>query len=62
MKLTKLIEEIEADMIHYSAENIYFFLYDKEKIIENPMVFKKSYEGKIKGKRVHIIIHQPKIL
>ncbi|MDO5349231.1 MAG: hypothetical protein Q4E86_04745 [Lachnospiraceae bacterium] len=62
MKLKKLTEEIEADMVHYSAENIYFFLYDKEKIIENPMVFRKSYEEKIKGKRVHIIIHQPKIL
>lgn len=62
MKLKKLTEEIEADMVHYSAGNIYFFLYDKEKIIENPMVFKKSYEEKIIGKRVHIIIHQPKIL
>lgn len=62
MKLKKLTEEIEADMVHYSAENIYFFLYDKAKIIENPMVFRKSYEEKIKGKRVHIIIHQPKFL
>ncbi|WP_373214571.1 hypothetical protein [Ruminococcus sp. 5_1_39BFAA] len=62
MKLKKLTEEIEADMVHYGAENIYFFLYDKEKIIENPMVFKKNYEEKIKGKKVHIIIHQPKIL
>ena len=62
MKLKKLTEEIEADMVHYSAGNIYFFLYDKEKIIENPMVFKKSYEEKLKDKRVHIIIHQPKIL
>lgn len=62
MKLKKLTEEIEADMVHYSAENIYFFLYDKEKIIENPMVFKKNYEEKIKDKKVHIIIHQPKIL
>lgn len=62
MKLKKLTEEIEADMVHYSAGNIYFFLYDKEKIIENPMVFKKSYEEKLKDKRVNIIIHQPKIL
>lgn len=62
MKLKKLTEEIEADMIHYSAGNIYFFLYDKEKIIENPMVFKKCYEEKIKDKKVHIIIHQPKIM
>lgn len=62
MSLKKLTEEIEADMIHYNAENIYFFLYDKEKIIENPMVFKKCYEEKIKEKKVYIIIHQPKIM
>ena len=51
MKLKKLVEEIEADMVHYGAENIYFLIYDKEKIIENPMVFKKTYEEKIKGKK-----------
>lgn len=62
MKLKKLIEEIEADMVHYSAGNIYFFLYDKEKIIGNPMAFKMCYEEKIKDKKVHIIIHQPKIM
>lgn len=37
MKLKKLTEEIEADIIHYSAKNIYFFLYDKEKD------YRKSY-------------------
>lgn len=62
VKLKKLVEEIEADMVHYGAENIYFLIYDKEKIIENPMVFKKTYEEKIKGKNIHIIIHQPKLL
>lgn len=58
----KLVEEIEADMVHYSARNIYFFIYDKEKIIENPVIFKKTYEEKMIGKQIHIIIHQPKIL
>ena len=58
----KLIEEIEADMVHYSAECIYFFIYDKEKIIENSLNFKNTYEKKIANKRIHIIIHQPKIL
>ncbi len=62
MKLKRLIEEIEADMVHYSAENIYFFLYDKEKIIDNPIAFKESYERKIEGKNIHIIIQQPQIL
>ena len=58
----KLIEEIEADMVHYSAKAIYFFIYDKEKIIENPLNFKTAYEKKIVNKQIHIIIHQPKIL
>ena len=34
----------------------------KEKIIENPVIFKKTYEEKMIGKQIHIIIHQPKIL
>ena len=38
----KLIEEIEADMVHYSAECIYFFIYDKLKIIENPQNFRET--------------------
>ena len=62
MKLKKLTEEIEADMVHYNAEHIYFFIYDKEKIIENPRLFRNTYENKIKGKKIHIVIHQPKIL
>lgn len=62
MALKKLIEEIEADMVHYSAKNIYFFIYDKEKIVDNPFNFKMTYEGKMKDKQIHIIIHQPKIL
>ena len=62
MLLKRLIEEIEADMIHYSAKCIYFFIYDKEKIIENAFVFQKTYERKLRDKEIHIIIHQPKIL
>ena len=62
MKLKKLTEEIEADMVHYNAEHIYFFIYDKEKIIENPRLFRNTYENKVKGKQIHIVIHQPKIL
>lgn len=62
MKLKKLTEEIEVDMVYYSAEHIYFFIYDKEKIIENPQLFRNTYENKVKGKQIHIVIHQPKIL
>lgn len=35
---------------------------DKEKIIENPLNFKITYEKKIANKQIYIIIHQPKIL
>lgn len=62
MSLKKLVEEIEADMIHYNAKNIYFFLYDKAKIIENPLLFKKIYEEKLREKNIHIVIHQSKSL
>lgn len=58
----KLVEEIEADIVHYSASNIYFFIYDKEKLIDNPQVFKNRYESIVKEKNIFIIIHQPKIL
>ncbi len=61
-RLKKLIEEIEADMVHYHAKNIYFFLYDKAKIIENPLAFKQTYVDKVKDKQIHIIIHQEKKL
>ena len=60
MPQKKLIEELEADMVH--AKHIYFFIYDKEKIIENPRLFRNIYENKVKGKQIHIVIHQPKIL
>lgn len=62
MTQKRLVEEIEADMVHYSAKCIYFFIYDKEKVIENPLNFKITYEKKITDKQIYIIIHQPKIL
>lgn len=33
-----------------------------EKVIENPMNFKSTYEGRVRDKQINIIIHQPKIL
>ena len=53
MRLKKLREEIEADMVHYSAKHIYFFIYDKEKIIENPQLFQNTYENKVKADTYH---------
>lgn len=62
MTLKKLIEEIESDMVHYEAKNIYFFIYDKLKLVQNPVVFKNTYEEKLQEKNIHIILHQPKEL
>lgn len=62
MSIKKLTEEIEADMVHYSASHIYFFLYDKSGILDNPQVFKRTYESKMTEKNIYITIHQPKYL
>ena len=35
-------------MVHYSAKNIYFFIYDKEKLIDNLCNFKSIYEEKMR--------------
>lgn len=42
MSEKKLHEEISADITQYSAQNIYFYIYDKEKIIGNPQAFKQA--------------------
>ena len=62
MSLKSLLEEIEADMTHYQAANLYFFIYDKEKLISGPINFKNTYEKKSEEKEIHLIIHQPKKL
>ena len=62
MTVKKLTEEIAADMVHYQAGHIFFFLYDKNKIIDNPYALKTTYQKMMDGKHIHIIIHQPKIL
>ncbi len=58
----KLREEISADITNYDAQNIYFYIYDKEKIIGNPQAFKQAYEAITKEKNIYVTIHQPKIL
>ena len=57
--LKKITEEIEADMVHYDAKYIYFYIYDKEKIIKNRQVFESRYSGVFDGKRIETIVLQP---
>lgn len=61
-KMALKAEDVQFCVKKYGAQNICFFLYDREKIIENPLNFKMSYEAKMKEKKIHIIIHQSKIL
>lgn len=40
----KLTEELGADSFHYKADHLFLFIFDKEKLIENPDVFAKSFQ------------------
>ena len=62
MTIKNLTEEIASDMVHYTANHIFFFIYDKNKIIKNPQAFKDTYEKNGNEKTTYIILHQPKIL
>lgn len=62
MTLKSLQEEISSDITQYSAKNIYFYIYDKKKIIDNPQAFKQKYEAITKEKNVYVIILQSKTI
>ena len=49
-------------MVHYSAKNIYFFIYDKEKLIDNLCNFKSIYEEKMKDKHIYCLYNGVKTL
>lgn len=57
-----LTEEIGSDIFHYKYTNIFFFIYDKEKIIKNRTSFINTYNGIFDCKNISTIIIQPKIL
>ena len=57
--LKKLTEEIEADIVHYKADYIFFYIYDKEKIIKDRHAFESNFNRSFDGKEVRIIILQP---
>ncbi|MFQ7249927.1 MAG: hypothetical protein ACLVDZ_08060 [Ruminococcus sp.] len=46
-------------MVHYKADNIFFYIYDKEKIIKDRHIFKISFNRSFDGKEVRVIILQP---
>lgn len=53
---------IEADIVHYQAKDIYFYIYDKKKIVKNPQAFKTGFHKVFDGKQVHVILIQPIML
>jgi len=54
-----LTEEIGSDIVHYQYSNIFFFIYDKEKIIKNKTTFKNTYNKSFDEKNINTIIIQP---
>lgn len=55
----KLIEEIEADIVHYDADYIFFYIYDKYKIVKNKQAFETTFNKKFDDKYIHVILQQP---
>lgn len=56
-------EELGADGFHYQADMIFFFVYDKNKIIQNPAAFEKAFMRKkdVDGKEIRMVIMRPRI-
>ncbi|MDE5700027.1 MAG: hypothetical protein K2I96_21910, partial [Lachnospiraceae bacterium] len=62
MNENALESQIKEDMVHYKQKNIFFFIYDKDKIVRNPPAFKECYEKMMVEKNIFVVIHQPKKL
>lgn len=55
----KLTEEIGSDAFHYPKKHLYFFIYDKAKIITNVEAFCKNYSKAHDSKQIQTIVIQP---
>lgn len=56
-----ITEELGSDAFHYKSTNLFFFIYDKEKIIKNVDAFTKSYTKTedVFNKNIETIVIQP---
>lgn len=54
-----LREELGSDIYHYQYSNIFFFVYDKEKIITNKVAFIDTYTKEFDRKKIQTIVIQP---
>lgn len=59
MTLRKLTEEIEADIVHYSAKQIWFYVYDKEMLIGDKESYEAAFSRVFDGKIVKMLVQQP---
>lgn len=59
MNQRSLTEEIGSDIFHYKHNNLFFFIYDKEKIITDRTSFLNTYNTKIDSKDIKTIVIQP---
>lgn len=59
MSFKKLTEEIEADIVHYENRFIYFYVYDKDKIIKDRQAFESTFNRVFDGKTVATVVLQP---
>ena len=59
-----LTEELGSDIFHYQSKNLFFFIYDKEKIIRNVDAFTKVYtkQEESLNKNIETIVIQPIVL
>jgi hypothetical protein len=53
-----LTKEIGSDIYHYIYNNIFFFIYDKEKIVKNKAAFENTYNKRSEEKNINTIIIQ----
>lgn len=54
-----LREELGSDIYHYKLSNVFFFIYDKNKIVTNRVAFENTYNGKFDGKNIKTVLIQP---
>lgn len=59
MSEKKLTEELGSDAFHYKYKNIFFFIYDKEKIVANKVAFIKAYSKSYNDKKIETVVIQP---
>lgn len=55
----QLTEEIAADSFHYKKGHVFFFVYDRYKIIRNKTAFETAYSREENGKTLRTIVLQP---